>query len=145
LRSMNEDAETTLVRELRALANATNDSARFVVHHGVHAIEVSYTGGSSASLSFSASYDRSARVDHPALLTRAQPRTYREPARGPLVAARPLAIELRREDLGDVVAKNKGLSVEWQSGDEAFDRAVYVGTPTTDAEVLAAVLGAEVR
>ena len=56
-----------------------------------------------------------------------------------------MAIELRREDLVDRRAKAEGLSVEWQSGDEDFDRAVYVCSRTSDAEVLAAVVCDEVR
>ena len=64
---------------------------------------------------------------------------------GGLVATRPMSIELRRESRGDVGAKREGLAVEWQSGDELFDAVVYVSSPTTDPEVLSAVLGAEVR
>ena len=45
----------------------------------------------------------------------------------------------------DVGAKRRGLSVEWQSGDAPFDKAVYVSSPLEDAEVLSAVLGEEVR
>ena len=38
-----------------------------------------------------------------------------------LTAPRPLAIELRREQLDDVEAKKDGATVEWQSGDPVFD------------------------
>jgi hypothetical protein len=54
-------------------------------------------------------------------------------------------IELRPENTMDVGAKRRGLSVEWQSGDSAFDQSVYVSSPLQDADVLSAVLGEEVR
>ena len=143
--SMFEDDETALVRELRKLAGAPEGSGTFDLHHGGHVIEVAYTGGSSASLTLRASYDRAARADHPALLAAAAPGAYRAFPGRKLTALRPLAIELRRERLDDVAAKKGGATVEWQSGDPSFDDAIYVSTPTTDAEVLAAVLGPEVR
>lgn len=61
------------------------------------------------------------------------------------MAARPLDMQLRHEDREDRAAKAKGINVEWQTGDQAFDEAVYVSTPGHSAEVLGALLTAEVR
>jgi hypothetical protein len=107
----------------------------FVVDHAGWVIEVNYTCGSSAGLTLRAPYDHPARTASPERALGG----YRGAVR-PLMAARPLDIELRPEGRGDVAAKQQGLSVEWQSGDAAFDAAIYVSTPTTDAAVLAAVL-----
>lgn len=115
----------------------------FVLRHGPYEIKVDYNGGSSKHIELSAKYDAVARIDHPALVARA--RAYRAGAPQPLLAPRPLGIELTREDTDDVAAKASGLNVEWQSGDPAFDGFVYVDTPTTDPEILASVLGPEVR
>lgn len=62
-----------------------------------------------------------------------------------LRAPRPLGIALTREDEGDRAAKRQGLSVEWQSGDEPFDRVVYVDAPPEVTPVLPFVLGPEAR
>jgi len=141
---MSDDPESELVRELRSLAEVDSDRSDFFLRHGAHSIRVSYTSGSSSSLELSIGYNAVARRDHPALVTRAS-HGYREHDGGPLAAPRPLDIELRREDSVDRAAKSHGLSVEWQSGDAVFDDAVYVATSTNDSEVLAAVLGPQVR
>ncbi len=145
--SMGEDPESALVSELRALARNAPDEASdtFTVWWGERAFDVTYVSGSSSSVTFKVRYDDVARADHAALVQRAGARSYRAAARGELVATRPMSIELRRESRGDVGAKREGLAVEWQSGDELFDAVVYVSSPTTDPEVLSAVLGAEVR
>jgi hypothetical protein len=91
-----------------------------------------------------ARYDDVARADHEAVTGRATA-TYRGTARGALVAIRPLAVTLRKELRADVKAKAEAFNVEYQTGDEAFDREVYVDTPTTDERILAAVLGPAVR
>jgi hypothetical protein len=142
---MGTDDESALVQELRSLARPPTDKSDFVVRSRGYPIDVSYSGGSSSSLSLRARYDAVARADHPALVARAESRGYRDRVSTPLAAARPLDIELRPENVADVAAKAEGLNVEWQSGDAAFDDAVYVSTPTANVEVLAAVLGADVR
>lgn len=63
----------------------------------------------------------------------------------PLLAPRPLGIRLQREDEADRAAKREGVSEEWQSGDEPFDRAIYVEAPPGAAPVLPSVLGPEAR
>lgn len=113
----------------------------FVVHHAGCVVTVHYTCGSSAGLTLQAPYDHPARAAAPERALGG----YRDAAVRALIAARPLDIELRPEDRGDVAAKQQGLSVEWQSGDAAFDAAIYVSTPTTDPAVLAAVLCEPVR
>jgi hypothetical protein len=142
---MSESPETDLVRELRALAGASEDSRTFAVECGGHEIRIEYCSGSTSSLWLSASYDAAARDDHPALVEGDARAGYRSSARRPLVATRPLAIKLCPERADDVTAKLDGATVEWQSGDPAFDDAVYVATPTTDTKVLTGVLGPEVR
>lgn len=138
---------SALVQELFDLAVAGGTAKRgsgfissgFIVRHGGYAIRVEHNAGSSKDVSLHAVYD---------VVTSAYQASKRARPSGagrPLVAPRPLAIELGVEDEGHVAAKAKGLNVEWQSGDEAFDRTVYVDTPTTDPAVLAAVIGPEVR
>lgn len=62
-----------------------------------------------------------------------------------LQAVRPMAVRLTREEGSDAESKRDGLVWEWQSGDEDFDRRVFVNSPTTDEHVLGAVLHAEAR
>jgi hypothetical protein len=143
--SMDEDPESALVAELRALARDAPTSDRFTLWSGERAIDVTYVSGSSSSVTLKAGYDDVARSDHPVLTQAAHARSYRDRARGELVATRPMSIELRRESRGDVRAKRAGLAAEWESGDELFDDVVYVSSPTTDPAVLSAELGAEVR
>lgn len=109
----------------------------FDVRHGVQTIHVDASMGSCQTLALEASYDAVAHANH-------QQSAYRGNVR-PLRSLRPMSIELRREVLEDVTAKAKGLNVEWQSGDQVFDRAVYVDTPVTNPDVLGAVLNPEVR
>jgi hypothetical protein len=141
---MDDDPESALVAELRALAGpgAAAGSAFFVVHDALR-IAVSYSSGSSSSLTLAARYDDVAQPSRP--VARAAPHGYRDAPSLTLRATRPLDLTLRPEGAGDVAAKRKGVSVEWQSGDEAFDAGVYVETPSTDAAVIGAVLNAEVR
>jgi hypothetical protein len=141
------DAEADLIEDLRAIAGVGATDG-FVIELAPHPITVLYRSGSSSSLTLQARYDDVARDDleqsAPAgLATRAG---YRGSGRAPrLVAVRPLAIKLRREDAGDVVAKREGINAEHQTGDADFDREIYVDTPTIDARVLGAVLGPAVR
>lgn len=121
---------------LRALAGA-KEQRDFVLRRGDRVLDVRYATDNddeTTSLSLSVSYDAVAR---------AHPGGYRDG--GALVATRPLDLELRRETLDDAAAKARGVSAEWQSGDGTFDRAVYVGGPTRDPIILAAVLGPEAR
>jgi hypothetical protein len=136
---MDDDPESALVADLRSLAGpgAAAGNAFSIVHDRLR-IEVSYVTGSSKSLTLTARYDQ---VAH----RRPSPRGYRDAVPPKLGATRPLGLVLRPELAHDVAAKREGVSVEWQSGDGAFDARVYVETPTTDAAVLGAVLNAEVR
>ncbi len=137
--------ETELVAELRALARA-GDENDFVVERGPYRIAVHYSSGSSSSLTFRARYDDVARADHDAILHAGGPGAYRRSGRASaIIAVRPLAVTLRSETRSDVDAKLGGINVEYQTGDDAFDRNVYVSTPTTDEQVLGAVLGPKVR
>lgn len=129
---MSEDSyESALVTELQALAGAASGTHEFAVVVGGQAMTVRYRQWSSSpsELSLAAPYDQAVRAGRAA----------------PLVAVRPLAIELRPERGEDRAAKREGINREWQTGDPAFDAAVYVSTPTENAAVLAAVLGPEVR
>ena len=125
---------------LRALGGVdlTRDPVPFTLTYDGRRIEVDYEtfhDNDLRTLSLTIPYDRVAK--------RPDPTAYRDTP--PLRAIRPLAIELRKEGGGDVVAKREGTSVEWQSGDERFDRDVYVSTPTVDGAVLSAVLGRSTR
>ncbi|HVY48440.1 MAG TPA: hypothetical protein VHB21_21275, partial [Minicystis sp.] len=137
-------AEADLVGELRRLAGV-GDVDGFVVEAAPHPFEVRYFSGSASHLRFVARYDAVARADHDAAARPAGAGSYRRSGRGGLVAVRPLAITLRRERSDDVEAKRKGVNVEHQTGDDDFDRNVYVSTPTADPEVLSAVLGPKLR
>jgi hypothetical protein len=140
-----DNPESELIAELRALA-AVGNVDRFVLEGAPHPIEVSYSSGSSSSLTFVARYDAVARRDHEAILHPGGTGAYRRSGRADsIIAVRPLAITLRNETSGDVGAKQEGINVEYQTGDEKFDRHVYIETPTTDAYVLGAVLGPRVR
>ena len=116
-----DDAENALVAELRALAGSP-EGDRFVVSRNGRSIRVTHNSGSSSSLTLRASYDAVARA-HPSAL----------------VAARPLAIVLRSD------TPAHGIPTAYRTGDGRFDAAVFVDTPTTNREVLAAVLGPEAR
>lgn len=134
---MSDDSESALVAELRGLARAAAHADSFVIARDRLRIEVSYSGGSSSSLTLTARYDDVARPVPPAA-------GYRDVVAA-LRAPRPMRITLRPEDGSDVAAKREGVSVEWQTGDEEFDPRVYVETDTTEPAVLSAVLNAEVR
>ncbi len=136
--------ELDLLAAIRRLAgpDVAADAESFVVRSGELAIQVRYSGGSSSSLTLSAPYNTVARRAPELAGTGA---SYREPAGGALVAVRPMAIRLRAEQRTDVDAKGAGINHEHQTGDPAFDAAVYVSAPTDDEVVLRAVLGPEVR
>lgn len=55
------------------------------------------------------------------------------------------AMILRREDVGDVDAKTTGVAREVQTGDEEFDRVVYIESNAADEDVLAALAAPAVR
>lgn len=148
-----DDAESSLVAELRKLAVAgsrtdgSDDDGEFAVRWAGHTITVVHNGGSSSNLRLRAVYDHVARADHPALVRpSANDGSYRHaPSRRSLRAPRPLAIALHHETPKDARAVAEGARREHQTGDLAFDTAVFVDTPTTDDAVLHAVLGPEVR
>lgn len=142
--------QTSLDDDLRALARQhgldPGASGDFSLHPpGGHEIRVRFTtdgDGDPLTLSLVARYTAVARSHE-----RARSAAHYRDAASPqtLVATRPLGIELRREDAGDVHAKATGVSVEWESGHAAFDDAVYVTSPTRDQSVLGAVLNEDVR
>ena len=136
-----ESYESALVAELQALANVPPGTGSFAIRCSAGTVTVVYKQFSSSpsELTLEARYDDVARVV-PTLPN------YRDlPAGAPVVATRPMDIHLRHEDGEDRAAKDEGLNVEWQTGDRAFDEAVYVSTPGHGAEVLSAVLGPDVR
>lgn len=123
-------------QRLRSLAGAASASSFSLRRDGV-SIEVEVRTDDDdvvTSVVYGARYDAHARP---------LPASYREGKS--LRATRPLSITLRREDAGDVVAKEEGDAVEWQSGDADFDREVYVDSPTRDREVLSSVLNPSAR
>lgn len=131
---MGDDPESDLVRELRALAGATSDLGTFGLEIDGVRMLVEYTGGSSSRLRLSAKYDAVAHA----------PLTGGYRGGGSLSAIRPMAITLRPEQDAHRAAKAEGIDVEHQTGDRAFDHAVYVDTPTP-SDVLSVVLAPDVR
>jgi hypothetical protein len=131
---MSDDPESAIKKELRAIgeAKALED---FVVRIGGLPIAVHMVSGSSSSVTFSVAYDLAAKGHIGA-------QGYRAAAQ--LSAIRPLKIHLSREQPTHREAKAEGINVEHQTGDRAFDEAVYIDTPTT-SDVLSHVLGMEVR
>jgi hypothetical protein len=143
-----DDAESALVAELRALAgDGAGDDGQFEVRWGGHTITVIHNSGSSSNVRLRAAYDDVARADHPALVSLSEnDGSYRQaPSPGSLRAPRPLAIALHHETPADARAVAEGVRREHQTGDHAFDTAVFIATPTTNDAVLRAVLGPEVR
>jgi hypothetical protein len=142
---MVEDPQSELLAELQAVAGPTaRERSDFTIALGGVAFTVEHDGGTHARITLSASFDAVAREDHPSIVARTAASGYRG-APGRLASPRPLRIELRPENGGDRRAKERGDAIEWQSGDERFDRGVYVSTPLNDRAVLSAVLGPEVR
>ncbi len=139
---MSDTPESDLVRDLRQKAGKKSED-RFTVTHGDVVVGVSYSGGSSSSLSLHAKYDLHAKRDHG---DGRDGGSYRQTAvPRALVATRPMQIVLRPEAYGDIQAKEQGVNREHQTGDATFDDAVYVDSPTTENEVLRAILNPEVR
>jgi hypothetical protein len=123
--------------ELRALAGSAQ-GASFTILRGMRRVRVGFSTDNDdevTGLSLAIPYDAVAHA-----LTGG----YRD-ATTTLTGPRPLRIELRSETRVDQMAKNEGVSVEWQSGDADFDRAVYVDSPVADAAILARVLDVEAR
>jgi hypothetical protein len=126
-------AEATMIEGLRRRAGVTDQVDRFeIVQEGVR-IDVACSGGSSSSVIFRVPYDEAAR---------AAAAGYRGAA--PLAVVRPMRIELGLETATHRTAKEEGLDVEHQTGDAAFDDAVYIDTPTP-SDVLARVLDGAAR
>jgi hypothetical protein len=141
---VSDNPESDLVRALREIASAKNDESQFAIKRGEVVVQVSYSGGSSSSLTLCASYDKFAKRH--AMGDPREGGTYRQSAVPRIISAtRPMLITLRPEGLGDREAKQQGLNQEHQTGDEDFDRGVYIDSPTTDHDVLQAVLNEDVR
>jgi len=138
------DVEADLLMELRALAGIRGKDSTFTMKHEGVTFEVEYSGGSSSSLTLRARYDAVARAIES---TSGREAHYRASAKGAasIAGIRPMKIKLRDEDADDRSAKMDGINVEHQTGDEAFDAAVYIESPTTDPALLCQVLSADVR
>lgn len=120
-----EDPESDLVLRLRALAQRAETSASFTLDWKGVAIAVRHIQGSGSELQLRVAYPSAAGAS--------------------LRALRPMAINLRREDDFDRKAVKSGIAVETQTGDAAFDAAVYIDTPSP-AEITRCVLApTEVR
>jgi hypothetical protein len=136
------DVEADLLIALRRIAGVAAGSD-FTIRDGDVSFRVEYVGGSSSHLTLRAPYDAVARAE---VVPGTRAARYRASARGGvLTAIRPMAIVLRAENAADRMAKTEGVSREHQTGDDAFDQAVYIDSPTTDEAVLAALLNDAVR
>lgn len=114
-----------------------------MIRRGSIVVDVEYSGGSSSRLTMRARYDDVARPARS--FTTSPVRGYRAAPADALPVTRPMDIVLRPENAQDRAAKLEGTSAEHQTHDAAFDDAVYVETPVTDARVLDAILNEEVR
>jgi len=133
------DVDADLMIGLRALAHVDEKADQFSFERDGVRVAVDYVGGSSSRLTLTSAYD-GARGPIPAASA------YRKNAQGRVLrGVRPMLVTLREEEAEDKAAKADGLSREHQTRDEAFDRAVYVDSPTTDPELLDAVLCEAVR
>ncbi|MDP3279084.1 MAG: hypothetical protein Q8Q09_28085 [Deltaproteobacteria bacterium] len=130
---MNDDPKNAMIAELRLLAGAQGDDFA-LVWEGVH-IAVSFEGEDNPKLTLTTAYDGAARSSASAQGYRAQPE---------IRAIRPMNILATVERSADREAKRAGVNTEFQTGDERFDAAVYIDSPTRN-EVLAQVLNDEVR
>jgi hypothetical protein len=136
------DVEADLLVALRAIAGV-RAGGDFRIRDGDVSFDVAYVGGSSSRLTLKARYDTVARAE---VVPGTRESGYRSSARGGvLMAVRPMSIVLRAENASDRMAKAERISREHQTGDAAFDAAVYVESPTTDEGVLVAVLNEAVR
>jgi len=134
------DVEADLLIGLRALAKIPDGRQSFTFQHDAMRIEVDYVGGSSSRLTLTSRYDLVAWKPVP------KAAAYRKSATdGTLHGIRPMLVTLREESADDREAKAGGLSREHQTGDEEFDRAIYIDSPTTSAELLGGVLSEGVR
>lgn len=130
--------ENDIVRQFREIANIPDATSTFGVQVGSVFVTVRYSGGSGSFLELSAAYPRAPREPAPGALS--QGGGYRSGASQPVVRShRPMRVSLRSETERDRSAKRESVVREFQTGDAAFDDAVYVDTPSSD-EVLAALL-----
>lgn len=130
--------EASRIQELRVLGNVPEGTDDFELLVERARFRVTYSGGSSSSITLRARYDVVATAVPPP----ARDAGYRD-AR-PLEAIRPLAIELAPETHRHREGKESGVDVEVQTGDAAFDGAVYIDT-SAPAEITRDVLGPSVR
>ena len=138
------DPEADLVIGLRELAKIDGNEQSFALDRDGMRISVDYVGGSSSRLSLGARYDLVARAE--ATTTGAREAGYRKSARGGVLRGiRPMSITLREEAMDDRDAKAEGISREHQTGDASFDDLIYIDSPTTDPDLLHAVLCEQVR
>lgn len=125
---MSVDVESALMMELRTLAGAPEGESQFVLTRRGVQIHISYSGGSSSSVTFSAPYGRYGGRNG---VVAAGYRTWSRPPRAP----RPLVIELSRETTANVKSKAAGIDREVQTWDPEFDKNVYIDTSAPDEAV----------
>lgn len=126
------------VVELRALAGAPDDAKSFRLRDGEVDVDVVYEDGSASSVTLRARYDAVAHA------MRVPAGGYREGVRTALAAVRPMRIVLVPEHHTHRRAKAGGVDREVQTGDRAFDDAVYVDAPAPE-DVVLQILGPDVR
>jgi len=130
---------SNILDDLRGLAGDKGNA--FVVRQGERIVNVSVGTDSDddvTGLTLWVGYDSSAQPG------RVGEAGYRNDG-APLVGPRPLEITLRAETVADIVAKDQGVIVEWQSGDPSFDREIFVDSPVGDPKILGSVIGSDVR
>lgn len=125
---MSDDVESALLGELRALAGPSATGTTFTIRRGNVPIEVTYSGGSSSSITLRAPYGLSSY--RPSTAAKGY-RTWARPPRAP----RPLQIKLTQETEWNVRNKSRGIDREVQTWDPDFDREVYIDTMAPDEAV----------
>lgn len=121
------EAEADVVRQLRQLAGAADDSTSFVfTSPDGPTVEARYFGGSGSNVTLIGQFGFAPSA-------RAPGGGHYRASGEPLRATRPMLITLREEDDADRDAKEEGVSREFQTGDARFDARVYIDTTTPDA------------
>jgi hypothetical protein len=126
----------TLVEQLRALARVSEHENRFDILYRGRVVHVHFSPGSTDSLDISTDMPAAGAV---------QGGGYRDARRPVLVAPRPLGVTLRKETSADRGAKREGINREVETGDAAFDAAVYVDSQSEDHVLLTLLASPEVR
>ncbi|MDI1475345.1 hypothetical protein [Polyangium sp. y55x31] len=136
-----DPSQKTLVEQLRALAGVSADTNEFViVKEEGRTIHVRFSPGSTDSL------DVKTAISEQGSTPRFVQAGYRNGRReGPLLVPRPMNLVLRKETAANRQGKADGVDHEIQTGDPAFDEAVFIDTLINDDLVRAVLASPDAR